>query len=278
MARSIKAIQDEIIASVQSTPGLVGLTSGSATAIWRLWTYVVAVAIYTMEVLWDLHKAEVAELLATQKPHTLRWYQQKALLFQFGSDLPDGEDTYDNSNLTPAQVEAQRIVAAAAAVETPQHLLIKVVREVSGDLAPVTPDQYDAIAAYFYEIKDAGVPLQIISSDPDKLKLDLEVRYDPQVLNSSGERLDGDNPNPLKDAINGYLRNLQFNGRFVLAHLVDAMQVVEGVRIPTLLQCQAARFDNPNFSNVTVTYDPFSGALRIYDYDVDVNVTWIADV
>jgi hypothetical protein len=278
MARTIKAIQDEIIAAKDAQAGLSGLTSGSATAIWRLWTYIIATAIYSMELLWDLHKAEVADMIATQKPHTLRWYQQKALDFQYGSALPNGQDTYDNSLLTPDQVAAQQIVVAAAAVESPTALLIKVVRENAGELTAVTNDQYNAIESYFQEIKDAGIALQLISTDPDKLKLDLEMLYDPQVLDDTGARLDGTNSNPVKDAVNAYLRALEFNGRFVLAHLIDAMQAVEGIHIPTVLSCQAARFDNPSFTNVNVSYDPYSGAMRIYDYDVDVTVTWIADV
>lgn len=278
MARTIKQIQDEIIAAKNANPALDSLNSGSATAIWRLWTYIIAVAIYTVEILWDTHRAEVEDLIARQKPHTLRWYQEKALAFQYGSDLPAGEDEYDNSLLTVTEVEDQQIVVAAAAVETQQDLLIKVVREDAGEMAPLTIDQYIAIESYFQEIKDAGVPLQIVSQDLDKLKLTLEVIYNAQVLNENGQRLDGSNNNPLKDAINAFLRGVPFNGRFVLAHLIDAMQAVDGVKIPTVLQCQAARFDNPNFTNVTVTYDPFSGAMRIYDYDTDVTVNWIADV
>lgn len=278
MARTIKQIQDEIIAAKNASPGLAGLTSASATAIWRLWTYIVAVAIYTLEVLFDTHMEEISTLVARQKPHTLRWYQQKALDFQYGSELPEGEDEYNNENLTPDEIEVQKVVAAAAAVESQTALLIKVVRDVNDELVPLSGDQYNAIHAYFLEIKDAGIPLELISTDPDKLQLDLEVLYDPQILNDQGERVDGTNSNPLKDAINQYLRNLQFNGRFVLAHLVDAMQAVEGVNIPTVLSCRAARFDNPNFSNVTVMYDPYSGSMRIYDYASDVTVTWIADV
>ena len=265
MARTIKEIQAEIITAKEAQAGLSALNSSSTTAIWRLWTYIVAVAIFTLETIFDIHKAEVLDLIANSKPHTLRWYRQKALDFQYGSDLVYGQDYYDNSALTEDEVNAQKIVSEAAATEIDSFLRVKVMRELSGELEPVTNDQYSTIEYYFSEIKDAGVKLEIVSQNADKLLIEMDIYYNPLVLNSSGGRIDGASSEPVQDAIKSYLRNLNFDGEFVLAYLVDYVQKVDGVDIPHVVSCQAAKYDNPAFTNVTVKYNPFSGVLRIYN-------------
>lgn len=265
MARTIKDIQADIIAAKENDATLSTLDSTSKVAIWRLWVYIMAVAIWTLEVLFDQHKADVEALIAAQKPHTLRWYQNKALEFQYGSDLVTGEDYYDNSSLSDDQIAAQMVIAEAAAIENNFTLTIKISGESGGELSPVDNDVYTALEYYFSEIKDAGVKLSIINNDADKLKLIVDVYYNPLVLKSDGARIDGASDTPVADAVKSYLRNLDFNGDFVLSHLIDYMQAVEGVEIPNVTECLCAKYDNPAFTNVTVKYNPYAGTLRIYD-------------
>jgi len=75
MARSIEQINNEIIKAKESEPALAGLTSTSKVAIWRLWAYITAFVIYTLEQIFDQHKAEVLDALTQLKPHTARWYR-----------------------------------------------------------------------------------------------------------------------------------------------------------------------------------------------------------
>lgn len=86
MARSIQDIQQEIYQAKENEPALNELNSTSKTAIWRLMIYIVSVAIWSLEKLFDLHKKEVDERLSELKPHTARWYRNKALAFQYGFD------------------------------------------------------------------------------------------------------------------------------------------------------------------------------------------------
>ena len=53
MARSIEQINNEIIKAKESEPALVGLTSTSKVAIWRLWAYITAFVIYILELIFD---------------------------------------------------------------------------------------------------------------------------------------------------------------------------------------------------------------------------------
>lgn len=276
MARTIAEIQADIIDQIQSDPTLNGLTSPSATALWRLFTYVVASAIWVLEKLFDAHVAEVLERVAKLKPHSLRWYQGKALDFQYGSDLPEGEDSYDNSNLTPDQVAAQMIVAQAAVVEENGTLVVKITKEVSGELEPLSTAEVDSFTAYIEEVKDAGVAISVRSFNPDKLKIEADIYYDPLVLNEQGQRLDGTDNEPIQNAIKDFLRELPFNGAFVKAKLVDKLQDVSGVYVPEIRLCQAAKFDTTIFTTVDIEYNPFSGFLRIYDDVVDLDLTFIS--
>lgn len=278
MARTITQIQSEIITAMQADAALSGLTSTSATAIWRLWTYIVAVAIWAHESLWDSFKVELTETAANLKPHTLRWYRNKALAYQHGATLIDGEDSYDNEGLDPATIESQKIIKQAAVTETPDGLLtVKVAKEVGGELTPLSVGETSAVTAYFNEIKDAGVILAVRSVNADRLRIEVDVYYDPTILSASGERLDGAATTPVQDAAKAYLRNLPFDGEFVKARLVDAMQAVEGVNVPEIRLCMARRNDDPSFGNVDVFYQPFSGFLKFYDPVTDLVLNFIAD-
>lgn len=262
MARTVEQIQADIIAAKNGDATLSALNSPSATAIWRLWTFITATAIWTLEVLFDTLKAEITDLIAKTKPHTVRWYQQKSLLFQYGKALVTGADYYDNSALTPTEVEEQKIVKQAAATEEDGRLYLKVAKEVSGELEPLASPEFDAYMAYIFEIKDAGVKVSFTNAPGDKLKLALEVRYDPLILGADGARLDGTDAEPVKTAILNFLKNLPFNGQFIRAYLVDAVQKVEGVLVPETRACSACRHDVTSFANIDISYQPFSGYLR----------------
>lgn len=263
MARTIQEIEDEQLTTIANDATLSEMSSNSATALYRLFARVVAKAIATLENLFDLFRAEVDADLAAQKAHTLRWYREKALAFQLGYDLVEGEDYYDNTGEDPDQVADAKIVEYAAVVENDGELVIKVNQDSAGP-APLGASDYDAFVAYIAEIKDAGVKVEVRNANPDRLKLTIDVYYDPTILDSTGARLDGADSAPAETAIDAFLRSIPFNGRFVKSHLVDALQLVEGISVPVARNCQAARFDSGSFVAVDVDYDPFSGFLKIY--------------
>lgn len=275
MARTIQEIQNQIIAAVQADSTLSGLSSTSVTAIWRLWTYIVAVSIWTLEQLFDAFKIEASDLVAAQKAHTLRWYQSKALLFQYGGTLAAGQDVYDNTGLTPDEIAAQKIVAQAAVQELDNTLIIKVAKETAGALAPLSGAETTAITAYMTDIKDAGVKMLIRSVAADRLRIQVDVYYDATILSASGARLDGTSATPVQDAAKAFLRALPFDGLFVKAHLVDALQAVDGVTVPEIRLCQARREDDPSFGAVDVFYSPYSGFLKFHDPVSDLVLTFI---
>ncbi|WPC10731.1 hypothetical protein LEQ05_12815 [Riemerella anatipestifer] len=143
MARSIEEIQDEILTAKANEPALQELNSSSKTSIWRLWVYITAFAIWVLEKLFDAHKAEVFEALRQLKPHTARWYRNKALAFQYGFDLLTDSDQFNNTGQTPEQIEESKIIKYSAVTEakTESRLIVKIATEQGGELQPINAEQ-----------------------------------------------------------------------------------------------------------------------------------------
>lgn len=267
MARTITEIQDDIISRVSATAGLAELNSTSKTAVWRMWTYIVAVTVWALENLFDVHKNEVNTLINEKAPHSLRWYANKSKNFQYGAELVHEEDYYDNSNRSEEDVAAQKIIAFSAVAEQEKGLRIKVARIKDDDLDALEAVQLEAFVEYMNRIKDAGVnPLVIESRPADRLRLSLNIYYNPLVLDNTGARLDGTDPDPVGKKVREYLKNLPFNGTMVLAYLVDALQQVDGVVIPHISQARASYGEISPIA-FDVKYNPDAGYLRILDAD-----------
>jgi len=272
MARTIAAIQQQIISIKDADPVLGTYTwSSSKVALWRLWTFVVATCMWTLEQLFDYHKNEITGIIATQKPHTLQWYVMMAKRFQYGVSLPGDSDTYTLIASDPTIT----VVQYAAAVELVNLVRIKVAKQAGTALSGLTTGQLTAFAAYMNRIKDAGVRLQITSGNPDSLQLAVAIYYDPLVLSSTGERLDGADSTPVLRAINQFLTTLPFNGLFVLNNLILALQHVDGVSIANVLSAQANYAATP-YVPITVEYVPDAGYMVLDEAYFNLNITYTA--
>lgn len=272
MARSIQDIQQEILMAKEAEPHLSDLNSTSKVAVWRLWIYIVAFAIHTLERIFDQHKKEVSEALSELKPHTARWYRNKALAFQYGFDLVPDTDKFNNQGKTEDEIENSKIVKYSAVTEseTESRLIVKIATEQGGELQPISTGQKASFEAYMNEIKDAGVKITTINYLPDILKLQMEIYRDPLVLDENGMSI-RTGEKPVEKAIKEYLKQLPFNGELVLAHLVDALQKVEGVKIPHIVLAEskwidASVNDYGNFQPIEVKQLPVSGYYKIEDF------------
>lgn len=272
MERTIEQIQNSIFTARKDT-ALEGLTSTSKTAIWRLFVYIMAVAIYAFEVILDKHYSDVTQKLTEEKAHTERWYRTKALAFQFGFDLIVDSDEFNNTGYTAEQIEASKIVKYSAVVEAENdsRLIVKIAGETDGELNRLNEQQVASFKTYMQEVRDAGVKLTVINYEADKLFLDLQINYDPLVLSSNGQHLINANF-PVVDAIKAYMKELPFNGELVLAHLVDKLQQVEGVRIPTIMSASTSWIDENTNSygdpiGIAVKAIPVSGYFKVESFD-----------
>ena len=272
MARTIAQIQASIVAAKAADATLSGLTSTSNTALWLLWTWVVATVQYALEVNFDNHKAEVQGIIATQKPHTLEWYATMAEAFQYGVALPADTDVY---GVVPPADPTVLVVSYAAVVELNNYLRLKVATLTAGVLGPLSSGQLSSLSTYMHQIKDAGVRLQITSSAGDVFQPVIAIYYDPLILKSDGTRIDGTAATPVVDAINAFLANLPFNGLFVYNSFVAALQAVDGVVIADVSDARAYFTGPPPYQSCMVQYQPDSGYLVLDVSYFNANVTYL---
>ena len=280
MARTIQEIQELIYQAKTQEPALESLNSTSKVAIWRLWVYIIAVAIWSLEKIFDLHRADIDRRLAELKPHTARWYRSKALAFQYGFDLLPDSDTFNNQGHTEEAIGASKIVKYSAVVESPNEgrLIVKIATEQGEQLQPITDSQRQAFEAYLSEIKDAGVRLSVVNYQPDILHLQMKIVYDPLVLDSNGQSI-LHATKPVETAIRDYLKRLPFNGELVLAHLIDALQQAEGVKIPHLVLAQSKNITIGGgygaFETIEISKIPTAGYFTIDNFN---DITYVSNV
>lgn len=272
--RSIQSIHNEILTAIAANPVLANLNSTSNVAIYRLFAYIIAAAMYVHERLFDAHKKEVDTIIFNQKGGRLPWYRTMALAFQYGFDLIDDTDKFDNTGATAEQIEASKIIKNAAVNESDDEsrVIIKIATETAGELSPITAQQRDAVATYFKEIKWAGIKLTIINYLPDLLFLNLLIQRDPLVLDSNGMSILNGNY-PVNDAIQAYMRLLPFDGEFVVFDFLKYIQAnAEGVIIPTAINVESS-FIDPALAaygdpvSIDVKRIPESGYFKVDNFD-----------
>jgi len=239
MARNLSDIYNEIISEKESlltlreqldpfpdtfTNLLADISSPSRVAVWRLWVWLMAYAIWMFEKLQDIFKTEVSDLITSTRFGTLPWYQEIALLWQYGDavEFIDYKFQYATIDTT------KQIIKRSAAVAINGQIRLKVAK-LSG-ITPVklTTGELTAFNSYITDIKPPGEAVVVISNNPDLLKLYAEIIYNPQVLNADGSSI-ADGTFPVEDAINAYLAGIIWDGKFNMRKWQDAIQAVEGV-------------------------------------------------
>lgn len=233
MARSISDIQAAIAAARAARPELAALTSPSATTIYRLIEYVMAVAHWAQETLWDRFRADVEATIAAAPAGTAAWYAARALEFQAGDSLviqPSGKPGY------AAGTSGAKIVVRATAKENDLtgKLFVKVAKAgaTAGTLAALSASELVQVQGYFARLRFAGTRLEVVSRDADRLQLTGTVYYDPLLDVATFKTA-------VVGAVQGYLANLAFDGQVYVARLEDAIQAVPGVQDVALTRVAA---------------------------------------
>lgn len=274
MARSIQEIYDALITEKETLANLSGLqpdpdefqtflqdlTTTSKVGIWRLFLYVVAFGHWIIETLFDRHVAEVIALKFILITGTPRWYQQKALEFQYGDALVWNGSQYVYDPITPAN----QIVKRSAVVVSGGITRVKVAKLAVDGITPIplTAPENVSFTAYIQTLAFAGVNLIVISTDADDITIFATIYYDPLVLTPTGESIIDAGVFPAEVAINAYISNLDFNGVFNKTALVDALQLADGVVDPVLGTITARYGANP-FLPVGDNYTSFAGHMTV---------------
>lgn len=242
----------------------------SRVSIENVLCFIMAAVVWTHERLFERHREEVEAYIAQMKPHTLRWWVRKAKLFQKGSTLPDDSCDYDNTDLTDEEVASRQIVKFAAAIEQKNIVYLKVAKEEGGVKKPLDDDEAAAFRAYVDEVRDAGVSVEVINEEGCLLHLELDIYYDPMVLNPEGKHL-AKGTKPVEEAIKQYIENLSFNGEYRNSVLIDRLQEVEGVVIPEFRSATEQMNENEALQYITAYATPHSGYYKYEEKNITIN-------
>lgn len=222
--------------------------------------------------LWT-HEKIVSKNAENSRPHTIRWYREQCLNFLDGLPLvwKDGFFQYDLTSVI--DVETRKIIDRCAILESQNgELVIKVATDNAGVLQPLTASQLVRFKAYLQQIKDAGNRLRFINQSADLLKITLTVHVDPLIIDlTTGQLLSSSAAVfPVKDAIDKYLANLEFNGAFVREFFRDELQRAEGVKLPIINDLKS-QFGGFAFVAIDQMKVPEAGYFAVNPADLTIN-------
>jgi len=247
---------------------------------------VVSTAIWLFETILDQFKADVEYTIQTKARHNLQWYADMAGKFQKGHALLPGTNDYAE---VAGPDDSSLIIKHVAVTDRNGKLELKVAKEKNGVLAPLDretipeqsiSDELSAFTSYMQQVKDAGVRIEVISLAGNAIRIELDIVYDPLVLNNKGMIIregEGQGTYPVFEKIKEYINNLPFNGEFAIAHLEDTLQATIGVVLPRVKVAQTM-YAEGKWENVDVMTVPYSGYLVIEDEgeDKDIKINYVA--
>lgn len=282
MARTTQQIFDSMrdeairLATEASRTDVVNMFNNtSKVAIWRLLFYTMAFAVMGFEKLMDSFMLAVDTKIASLRPGKLSWYREKAKAFQMGFNLITDTDLFDNTGKTDAEIAASKIIAYAAATEATidnvRVVLIKIAKLSNNNLVPLTLLELAAFTAYMNDIKFAGVRLVIYNKASDLLRATVQVYYNPLLLTETGQRTDGGGE-PVKEAAIAYPLSLEFDGEFVNAGFIDALQNAYGVsRRKVNLISMERKIEGGAWQSVGSSFIPEAGYCIFETNDLTIN-------
>ena len=255
MARSVDEIQQGIIANVQATPELAAASSTSKRAIWRLWTYVVAVAINLLEQLMDIFQSEVESTVALAAPQTPQWLQDRVFKFQYSATNPQVIQLINFVPTYPVVDASLRIVTRCSVRTTiANQVLIKVAK--SEPPVALAVGEVSALQSYVTTLGVAGVNYVVSSAASDKLYIQAQIFYQGQYNSVITANVIA--------AIDAYLGSIPFDGTLRLSDLEIAIKSVTGVN-DCVFQNVSARGDSTPFGTGTSLVVSNAVVLRLWN-------------
>lgn len=281
MARSITDIKKQMTDAFMADENIreaYGFVEGdtfngkfSSVSIESILFYIVAACIYTFEVLFDSYREDVNDTIETSA-HTARWYRDKALAFMDEVPLVEDTDYYDTSEMSDEEIAEAHVVKFAAATESKYSamLTIKVAGKSGESLAPLSQGVMGRLTAYFAQIKDAGVRINLISQAGDIFDCVMDIYYNP-LLSPDIVKTNVEN------AISGYIGSLPFDGQYSNMSCIDAVQKVKGVEVAEMKSASAKVSSEATPTPIDARYRPVAGYLvagaltinmKVYDEQV----------
>lgn len=154
MAKDINQIIADMDAAQAAESDLSGLTSGSSTALHKLFKYVVALVYVTLYKAWDSVLAEFEALAQSYIIGTRAWYVQLALDYSGGT-----------------------LIKKANCQDVGTKVILKVAKEVSGATVNLTTTELANFADYVNAKKVAGTDIDVLSQTADLVDITMSIQY-----------------------------------------------------------------------------------------------------
>jgi hypothetical protein len=283
MARSITTIKHELTAAFMAKTILqeaYGFADGavfdnefSKVSIESILFDIFAFGVFVLESIFDHHKKEIDTAIYEQKSGTSRWYRNMTLAFQYGFDLLEDSDKFDNAGFTTDQIEASKIIKYCSVKESTEsfRLIVKVAGELGEDLVPFNEAQIISIRKYIEEYRYAGVKINLVNNPADKLLLNMAIYRDVLVLDENGNSI-VNGGKPVEKAIRAYMKALPFDGELVINDLIEKIRAVDGVNNAHIINATSSSYNNAMgvflpFAPINVKTIPVSGYFEIVNFN-----------
>jgi hypothetical protein len=256
MARTFEQIDTEITSAIAADTNLNGLNSTSQVSLWKLFKDAIAQVLQVNDQLQDAKLLELNRIADEAVAGTSYWLRRKVYEFQYGdqlqvnTDFSVGYPSIDTSKNIITRVSVKQL-------EDSRDVLVKVAK---GDttLTPLAPTELAALKAYINKLKFAGTIIRPISLTSDFIAVNAEIYY-------FAEYIEADVKAAVIVALNNFLKTLEFDGTMYLTKLVDALQLVPGVKDVRLISAVARPYttdaDDTSLQPIERIYETNSGYL-----------------
>ncbi|MCD8177987.1 MAG: hypothetical protein LUE98_11405 [Tannerellaceae bacterium] len=129
---------------------------------------------------------------------------------------------------------------------------------------PLDPETERKLKEYINEVKDAGVHIQLINSEPDLFTCRLDILYNP-ILSEHTVK------SACRKAVKNYIENLPFNGEYNNMALLNVLQQVEGVKIAAVKEVWTKTAGTAEYSEVSMKEIPYAGYYKAQR--IQINMT-----
>ena len=231
MARSVSLIQQQMLDNIAADATLSTLlTSTSKRAVYRLYTYIVAVAINALEQLIDIFTASVEATAAAASPATPTWLQAQIFKFQYSASTPQVVQLINFAPAYPVVDTTLQIISRCSVTTNLSNSVI--IKAATGTTpAALSSPQLSALQSYVNQIGIAGVIYTCISGSPDQLYVQANIYYQGQYSSVISANVIA--------AINSFLAAIPFNGQMKISDLESAIRGVTGVNDVVLVNVKA---------------------------------------
>ena len=257
-ARTAEEIRDAMVAVIMADARIYDiaetdptkLSNPSNASIWYNLLNTFAVEINILETLMEDLIVDLDNRALEIPVGTSKWYAAETLEYQYGDSLilVDGVPQYPIDDPTKKVAEV-----SASVVENGINIIKAAKLDGNGNPIPLDTPEYDGLVTYWIQKRMAGTGITVISQAGDDMIVYATIEVDGQKISTTGQSQSNLLIYPVEVAIKNYYKQLDFNGRFLVMKLVDAIQAVDGVENVKITQVLAKQYTETEYVNVLST-------------------------